>query len=57
MLCFYYVVNCVDDHTGSCDQWKTENHVHAHLGPGDNNKGGWASISGEIWQVKLEYHQ
>jgi hypothetical protein len=57
MLCFHYVFDCVDDHTSSCDQCKTKNRVHAHLEPSGNNKGGWATISGEIWQVKLECHQ
>ncbi len=56
MLHFHHVVNCVDDHTGSSDQRETKNRVHAHLGPGGNYKRGWASISSEIWQVKLESH-
>ncbi len=56
MLCFHHVVDSVDDHTGSSDQWKTKNRVHAHLGPGGNDKKGWASISSQIWKMKLECH-
>ncbi len=56
MLCFHHVVDIVGDHTGSCDQRETKNRVHAHLGSGGDNKRGWASVLGEIWQVQLEWH-
>ena len=56
MLCFHHVVVHVDNHTGSFDQRETENRVHAHLGSDGNDKRGWASVLGEIWQVKLECH-
>ncbi len=56
MRSFHHVVDVVDDHTRSCDQQETKNRVHIHLGSGGNDKRDWASISGEIWQVKLECH-